>query len=588
MKKQLFLLITLIVALTLVAACSGASAPAEEVAPAEVAAPVEEAAPAEEVEESAPSPPAEPKAMAIQRDANDPRSIDPQQAIDTRDWNLLAQLFPSLTELDTETHEVVPGAAESWDISDDGLVYTFHLIEGLPWVRYNPDSGVVEQVQDENGNARVVTAHDFVYGYLRALDPATGSPAAYMLSPYIAGATEFNSGEGRPEDVAIEALDDYTLQVTSPEKVGFTLAIFGLINARATPQWAIEDGGEAWTELETINTYGPFTLKEWIHESEMTFIKNPFWPGSAGIQPAKLDEITFRFIDEVVGLREYEAGSLDVTLVPGDQIERIRTDSELNSQLKVVPGTCSGAWGFHNQKPPFDNVHMRRAFTFAIDRETLVKDVLAGGEIPAPFFTPPSITMAPSGIDIGDLGIRYDPDKAQEEFEMGLEALGLSSADELPPITMEIGTSPVLSAIAQALQAMWLEAFGVQVEISQIDNTVYWAHVEEDAGQIFRAGWCPDYNDANNYLRDVYRSDSIYNYGKWNNPEYDALVDAARVETDPAKRLEMYTQAEQLLAVEEAGNIPLYYSVRAQLTKPNVKRTFSLTAIEHYWDWDIE
>jgi ABC-type oligopeptide transport system substrate-binding subunit len=235
MKKQLFLLITLIVALTLVAACSGASAPAEEVAPAEVAAPVEEAAPAEEVEESAPSPPAEPKAMAIQRDANDPRSIDPQQAIDTRDWNLLAQLFPSLTELDTETHEVVPGAAESWDISDDGLVYTFHLIEGLPWVRYNPDSGVVEQVQDENGNARVVTAHDFVYGYLRALDPATGSPAAYMLSPYIAGATEFNSGEGRPEDVAIEALDDYTLQVTSPEKVGFTLAIFGLINARATP-----------------------------------------------------------------------------------------------------------------------------------------------------------------------------------------------------------------------------------------------------------------------------------------------------------------------------------------------------------------
>jgi ABC-type oligopeptide transport system substrate-binding subunit len=230
MKKQLFLLITLIVALTLVAACSGASAPAEEVAPAEVAAPVEEAAPAEEVEESAPSPPAEPKAMAIQMGANDPRSIDPQQAIDTRDWSLLAQLFPSLTELDTETHEVVPGAAESWDISDDGLVYTFHLIEGLPWVRYNPDSGVVEQVQDENGNARVVTAHDFVYGYLRALDPATGSPAAYMLSPYIAGATEFNSGEGRPEDVAIEALDDYTLQVTSPEKVGFTLAIFGLIN----------------------------------------------------------------------------------------------------------------------------------------------------------------------------------------------------------------------------------------------------------------------------------------------------------------------------------------------------------------------
>jgi oligopeptide transport system substrate-binding protein len=532
-------------------------------------------------------PPTEPKAIVVQLGANDPRSIDPQQAIDSRDWTLLAQLFPSLVIMDAETYEIKPGMAKSWEISEDGLVYTFHLIEGVPWVRYNPDTGAVEQVQDENGDVRYVTAQDFVYGFLRALDPETGSPAAYILAPYIVGGSEFNSGEGSREDVAVEAVDDYTFQVTAPEKIGYALGIYSIINAHATPQWAIEESGEAWTEPESINVFGPFALKEWVHESEMTFVKNPFWPGSEGVQQAKLDEITFRFIDEVVGLREYEAGNLHVTLVPGDQIERVRVDSELGSQLKIVPWVCTQAWGFHTQKPPFDNVHIRRAFNYAVDRETLVKDVLAGGEIPAPFFTPSSIALAPSATDIGDLGIRFDSDKAQEELKLGLEELGLSSVDELPSITVEFGTSAILSAVAQALQAMWLETLGVRVELSQIDNTVYWAKQEEDAGQVFRAGWCPDYNDANNYLRDVYRSDSIYNYGKWNNPEYDTLVDEARVETNPAKRLELYTKAEQILNVEDAGTMTLYYPVRAQLTQPNVKRTYALSGTEYFWDWDI-
>jgi oligopeptide transport system substrate-binding protein len=531
--------------------------------------------------------PAEPKTIAVQMGANDPRSIDPQQAIDNRDWALSAQLFPSLVIMDAETYEIKPAMAESWERSDDGLVYTFHLIEGVPWVHYNPDTEAVEQVQDENGNARYVTAHDFVYGFLRALDPETGSPAAYILAPYIVGGSEFNSGEGSPEDVGVNAVDDYTFKVTAPEKIGFALGIYSIINARAAPEWAIEEGGDAWTEPESINTFGPFALREWIHESEMTLVKNPFWPGSDGVQPAKLDEITFRFIDEVVGLREFEAGSLDVTNVPGDQIGRVSVDSELGPQLKIVPWVCTQAWGFHTQKAPFDNVHIRRAFNYAVDRETLVKDVLAGGEIPAPFFTPSSIALAPSATDIGDLGIRFDPDIAQEELALGLEELGLSSVDGLPPVTVEFGTSATLSAVAQALQAMWQEILGIQVELSQIDNTVYWAHVEEDAGQIFRAGWCPDYNDTNNYLRDVYRSDSIYNYGKWNNAEYDALVDEARVEIDPAKRLEMYTRAEQILNVEDAGTMTLYYPIRAQLTKPNIERTFALSGAEYFWDWDI-
>jgi oligopeptide transport system substrate-binding protein len=534
----------------------------------------------------APSPPSEPKAITMQMRANDPRSIDPQRAIDSRDWMLLTPLLPHLIESDAETNEIMPGMATSWDVSEDGMVYTFHLIQGVPWVHYNADTGAVEQVMDENGNVRYVTANDFVYGFLRALDPETGSPAAYILAPYIVGGSEFNAGQGSRDSVGVKAVDDYTFQVTAPEKIGFALGIYSIINTSATPEWAIQDSGDAWTEPEGINTYGPFALKEWVHESSMTYVKNPFWPGSEGIRQAGLDEITFRFIDEVVGLREYEAGNIDITLVPGDQIERLQSDSNLSAQLKIVPWVCTQAWGFNTQKPPFDNVHIRRAFNYAVDRESLVNDVLAGGQIPAPFFTPPSIAMSPAATEAVALGIQFDADKASQELELGLQDLGLASAAELPPITVEFGTSQELSAVAQALQAMWQQTLGVQVGLSQIDNTVYWSKQEQDAGQIFRAGWCPDYNDTNNYLRDVYRSDSIYNYGKWTHPDFDKLVDEARVETDAATRLELYTQAEQLLNVEDAGTMTLYYPVQAQLTKPNIQRTYAFN-VEHFWDWDV-
>ena len=540
------------------------------------------------VVEVTPVPP-KPKAITVQRGANDPKSIDPQRAVDARDAELETQLFPPLVVPNVETNEIMPGMAQSWEVSPDGLVYTFHLLEKVPWVRYNSDIKAVEQVKDKDGNVRYVTAKDFVYGFIRALDPQTASTEAYVLAPYIVGGADFNSGKGTADKVGVKAVDDYTFQVTAPEKIGYVLGIYSIINARATPDWAIQASGDVWTEPENINTFGPLALKEWVHESSMTMVKNPFWPGSKGIQPAKLDQVTFRFIDPAVGLREYEAGNIDVTGIPSDQVERVRVDAKLSPQLKIVPGMCTQAWGFNTQKAPFDNVHIRRAFNYAVDRESLVKDILAGGQIAAGFFTPPSIAVAPSASkEYADLGSKmFDPEKAKQELALGLKDLGLASADQLPSITVEFGTAPELTAVSQALQAMWQETLGVKVELAQIDNKVYWGKQEKDAGQIFRAGWCPDYNDTNNYLLDVYRSDSICNYGKWANAEYDKLVDQARVEADPATRLKLYTQAEQLLNIEDAGTMTLYYPVTASLTKPNIKRTYTLIGMDYYWDWDL-
>jgi oligopeptide transport system substrate-binding protein len=528
------------------------------------------------------------KAVTFAAGAGDPRSIDPQQAVDTRDWYTLNVLFPALTTLDEVSNSVVPGIVTGWDVSEDGLVTTFHLIQNIPWVHYNADSEAVEQVMDEDGNPRVVTAHDVVYGWMRALNPETGSFAAFMLAPLVDGAVAYNGAEGSADDVAIRAVDDWTFEVTAPESVGYALGLYGLLNARPTPQWAIEEHGEFWTEPENIHTYGPFALKEWVHEESMTFVKNPFWPGSEGYSQANLDILTFRFLDDTVALREYEAGNIDVVpLVPADQLPRIKADPTLSQELNSSAGACTTVWSFHTAKPPFDNVHIRRAFTYAVDRTTLAEDVLQGADIPARWYTPPSVNFAPTLEEDADIGIEFDAETAQAELQMGLDELGIGSADELPPITMVFRNTDTDNNIAQALQVMWRDTLGMQVELSPLDPTTYWSLQAEDGGQIHTAGWCPDYNDANNYTRDVMRSDGIYNYGRWNSPEFDALVDEARLETDVEARRELYRQIEQLMVVEEAAVMPLVWRGNNALTKPHIERTFVPSGVEAFWKWDV-
>lgn len=521
--------------------------------------------------------------------AGDPQSIDPQLASDQGGVNVSNVLFPGLTRLDEEkTHEVVPGITTGWDISSDGTVYTFHIIPKIPWVHYNADTSAVEQVMDDKGNPRYVTAQDLVFSFTRALDPATGATGAYMLSPVVVGGDAFNAGKGTAADLKIRAVDDFTFEVTGPEKVAYALGIYGLITSRATPKWAIDASGDSWTEPENINSYGPFALKEWVHDDHMTYVKNPFWPGSQGYAQAKLDELVVRFLDDGTQLREYEAGNLDVVpVVPSDQYDRISTDATLSKELTVFAGMCSTDWNFNTQKPPFDNVHIRRAFSYAVDRQSLADNVLKGGRIPARWYTPPSIAFAPTLEDNPTLGITFDAAKAKEELALGLKDLGISSVDQLPSITVDFGDSPTNNAIGQALQVMWKDTLGISVTLNPMDRTTYWTLMGQDSGQIHAGGWCPDYNDANNYTHDVLYSTSSNNFGRWNNKEFDALIDKARVSSDPEERRKLYVQAEQLEIVDQAATMPLVWESIPTLTKPYVTRTFAPSRVEAYWLWDI-
>lgn len=517
--------------------------------------------------------------------AEDPHSIDPQRTISTGDWSMMDPLFPALVRLDEEAGDLLGGIASSWEVSEDGLTTTFHLIEGIPWVRYNADTGEVEQVLDDEGNPRIVNAHDVVYGWQRAFAPDTGASAVFMVGPVVAGADAYNSGEGSIDDMAIRAVDDFTFEVTAPEVLGFSIQLYGNNILRPVPQWAIEDAGDAWIEPENINSYGPLALMEWVHDESMTYIKNPFWPGSDAYSEAQSDEVLVRFMDGSVALREYEAGNLDISLtVPFDQIPRLQADPALSEELSLMPGVGSTAWGFNVEKPPFDNVHMRRAFSYAVDRDSMVENILQGAGIPAAWWTPPSINLAPSPDTDPEFGVHFDAEKAQEELQLGLADMGLSSVDELPTIVVQFRDQETWRAQAEALQVMFEDTLGIRVELEPSDATTYWANLEVESGQIHYKGWSPDYNDANNFTRDVHRSDGVYNYGRYNNPEWDEMVDTARREPDTDARRDMYHEIERIFIVEDAAVIPLYWSIDVSLEKPNVNRT-SFGVFHAFWKW---
>lgn len=519
---------------------------------------------------------------------SDVPTLDPAIATDSSSIQILELTYIGLTAINEES-ATTPGIASEWAVTEnaDGTAtYTFTLLQGVPWVRYNAETDAVEELTDADGNVRYVTANDFVYGWLRTLDPATAGEYAYVLAPQVVGGNEFNGGSGAREDVAIRAVDDYTLEVTAPQPVAYTTSIYGLWMARPQPQWLIEEFGEFWIEPANFAAYGPYTIKEWPRGESITVVKNPFWPGTDSVAQAKIDEIIFYVLDETTALARYEAGELDRTdTVSVADIPRIQADPVLSAEYYTGNQTCSYYYGFSVTIAPMDNVHLRRALSYAVDREDIVENVTQGGQLPAPFFTNPGMNAAPLVENFPDLGAYYDPDKAQEELALALEELGLSDASELPPITLLFNTSSAHQAIAEAIQAMWSDELGVQVELTNQEFATYLD--QRGTFPVWRAGWCSDYPDTNNFLFDVFHSSSQNNDTGWLNPDFDALVEQAAQETDTATRIDLYAQAEELLNVTEAAIIPIYFYSANEMTKPYVERTFALGGQQYFYNWDI-
>jgi oligopeptide transport system substrate-binding protein len=604
MNKNFSVLSALVMLSLTLVACAPAAAPATN-APAatEPSAPEAMQSPAATVLPA----PAGPKVLITNFLSGDIPTLDPAVVQDLNSTNIDLEAFGGVTHMNEVTAQTEPGMATSWDVvnnADGTQTITFHLPNDVPWVRWNGKE--VEKVKTCDGKAdRMVTANDFVYGIYRNQLPANASPYAYLLGFVMKGASDFSSG--KTEDfstVGVRAIDDFTLEMTFIDQVSYNLQIAGLWVAYAQPKWIIEgdcDGavqarGERWIEPGFFESYGPFTLKEWVHDDYVSIVKNPFWLGSESIPQSKLDEVVFKMLDEPAQLADYEAGNADIVSSPPlSDLDRIKADSVLSKELSISPGQCTYYYGFNTKAPVVDDVRVRRALSMAVDRQSLIDNVTKGGQQPAQWFVLPGLAGAPTLKDHPDLGIKYDPEKAKAELQSYLDEKGVT-ADSLD-LTLQYNTSTGHQAIAEAIQQMWNSVLGVNVKLVNQEFRVHLDSIKSrDTPQIYRIAWCYDYPDANNFERDNSAVGGNQNpaqkgepYGgfNWKNDEYEKIVREAANETDPAKRVDLYAQAEQIAIVDDAIMIPIYWYTNLDLTKPYITRTYTVDGFEAYEKWDI-
>ncbi len=533
----------------------------------------------------------------------EPPSLDPSLATDSASIDQIANLFVGLTQFDPVTGEVIPYLATEWSSSEGGLVWTFNLRADVAWVHYDLATGETRQVMDEAGNPLFVNAHDVVYATKRTIDPATASDYSYVTY-IIKNAMEVNTNEETAlsvDDLGVVALDDWTVQFTLEDPVGYFPAIAGMWVLKPQPAWTIEEHGEKWTEAGSIVTNGPYILSEWIHGDSIQLLKNPLWVQADDVQ---IDVVNQLMIEEAsTAFALYENNELDSVDVPLAEMDRVQADPVLRAEFRSAPDLATYYYGFTNTKPPFDDVRVRRAFSAAIDRQSLVDNVTKGGQIPASTMAPPGIFGAP---EPGTLGLGYDPEMAQASLQEFLDEMGMTVEEfnDAYDIVLGHNTSEGHAKIAAAIQEMWADTLGVAVRVENQEWKVYLDTIRkdtavEDTFHIFRLGWGADYPDQNNWVHEVFNSEAGANRLRRNCADpncaettgpsrFDELTAQARQSQDPAERIELYAEAEHLLAYEEAAYAPIYHYTNVTVTKPWLKRNFPALGGLDFSNWELD
>ncbi|OEH55989.1 MULTISPECIES: peptide ABC transporter substrate-binding protein [Oceanobacillus] len=461
----------------------------------------------------------------------EPTSLDPSIGFDQVSWDPLNNLMEGLTRLDQD-HVAGPGVAENWDISEDGLTYTFHLREDANWSNGDP-----------------VVAEDFVYAWKYMLDPENASSAAF-LAYFIEGAEAFNNGEGSADDVKITAVDEKTLEVVLEAPTGFFLDV--LTNPAFFPvnHKVAEENAEWHAEADSFVANGPFLLESWDHDSEMVFAKNTeYWDADA----VNLDKIHFAMVNDTnTQYQMFETGELDTASIPPEMSD------ELIDGDNVFIGDYGGLefFRFNITEEPFQNKNIRKAFAYAINREDIATYVVKNGVEPAYGFVSPGFTT-PDGGDFRDENgnlVEFDPDTAKEFLEQGMEEEGYS---ELPSIVLSYNTSDTNKAVAESIQNMLSENLGVEVTLENQEWNVFAEAQQNLELQLSRSSFINDYNDPVNFL-ESFITDSYMNRTGWSNDEYDELIEKGKTETDEEQRYEYLYEAERLLA-EEMVAMPIRY-----------------------------
>lgn len=548
----------------------------------------------------------------------EPLTLNPGLAYDFDSIAVINPLFLGLTELDPETQEPLPALATDWAVSEDSKTWTFTLRQDVPWVRYDQAAEKVAEVMDENGNVRMVTAHDVVYGIQRACDARSASPYAYVLY-IIAGCEAVNTADVTAPDyyellegVGAQAIDDFTVQFDLNYGASYFGQIASVWTARPVPAALVAENAEGWTAPDVIQSSGPYALKQWVAGEEVELVKNPFWYGwreQAGVA-GNIDLVNMIVFDNpAAALAMYQDNTLDSTIVPLAQIEAIADpQSSFAAEYRAVPDNSTSYLGFITQKPAVSDARVRRALAMAIDREALVRDILKGGQIPANAFTNPlnfgsaagDPAVAPWALsaEAGGTGYRAAVEMARQ---LMTEA-GYTDGADLR-LVFAFDDSEETEKITHAVTAMWQTAFPeIEVALQSQEWEVFLDMLNnpeialEDKPDVYQLGWFADYPHANNWVHEVFSPSQSMNESMLSpdDPqvgvlvaELDATTIAAQTASE-AEQIELYKRAEQLLVDEIAAVSPLYYDVTNHLTKPWLVREYSVLPYFQRWTIDTQ
>ncbi|WP_146532046.1 ABC transporter substrate-binding protein [Vibrio cyclitrophicus] len=470
-------------------------------------------------------------------------TLDPHKSQGVPESHVIRDLLEGLVNQDGDGN-TIPGVAESWETTDN-KTFTFHLRKDAKWSNGDP-----------------VTANDFVYSFQRAVDPLTASPYAwYMEYTKMANAKDIVAGKKDESELGVKALDDYTLEVTLDTAVPYFVMMMGHTTVKPVHKATVEKFGDQWTKPENFVGNGAFVPNQWVVNERLELVRNEnYWDNEHTV----LNKVTFLPIEnQVAEMNRFLSGELDFTYeVPNEHFRRLQ--KEYPEDVNIKGNLCTYYYQFNAQKAPFDDVRVRKAMSYAMDRDIVTKAILGQGQKPAYFLTP-EITAGfdPVTPEYGQLSQK----ERIAEAKRLLEEAGYTKSNPLE-FNLLYNTSENHKKLAVAIASMWKKELGINAKLENQEWKSYLDSKDTGNFDVARAGWCGDYNEASSFLTLMVSQNTTAGQ-HYKSADYDKIIDKALSSTSEEERTKLYIEAEKLLA-KDMPIAPVYQYVTTRLVSPQL------------------
>ena len=470
-------------------------------------------------------------------------SLDPHKVQGAPETMIIDDLLEGLVTQDADGN-TVPGVATSWE-TPDNKTFTFHLRKNAKWSNGDP-----------------VTAHDFVYSFERVVDPATASPYSwYIEMTTMKNAADIIAGKKDKSTLGVKAIDDYTFQVQLDSAIPYFVMMTGHTTLKPVHKATVEKYGDKWTKPENFVGNGAFVVKKWVVNERIELVPNKeYWDNAHTV----LTKVTYLPIeDQVSEMNRFLSGEIDMTYeISNEHYRSLLKEHPEAVQTKGLLATYY--YQFNTHKKPFDDVRVRKAISYAIDRDIITKAILGQGQKPAYFLTPEIVAgFSPELPEYGKWTQKQRNAKAKE-------LLAEAGYDKSHPLEFSLlyNTSKNHKKIAIAIASMWKKTLGINVTLNNQEWKTYLETANQGNFQVERAGWIGDYNEPSTFTS-LLQSSNTTGGIHYQSAEYDELIKRSTESTSEKERTQLYYAQEALLA-KDMPLAPIYQYVQTRLVSPHV------------------